>query len=149
MMPVYWRIIPRVIHRSWGRKGPRGTAHIPIGYRSPFTRRLRFSPLRLGFGLQLRQDCLLSMLLSRPAIPGAPTAEKSMPAPRQIPGLLVEPTVQQHECVDRLDGNIGDGLGPAGERPATGSRCPWARHEHIELAGVNAAQPAPRVILCR
>jgi hypothetical protein len=68
--------------------------------------------------------------------------------PRQIPGLLVEPTVQQHECVDRLDGNIGDGFGPAAEH---GQEQVLTVHEHgmrggsyIELAGVNVAQPAPR-----
>jgi hypothetical protein len=71
--------------------------------------------------------------------------------PRQIPGLLVEPPVQQHECVDRLDGNIGDGFGPAAEHS---QEQVLTVHEHgmrggsyIELAGVNVAQPAPRVSL--
>jgi hypothetical protein len=30
--------------------------------------------------------------------------------PSQIPSILVEPMVKQHECMNCLDGNIGDGL---------------------------------------
>jgi hypothetical protein len=55
--------------------------------------------------------------------------------PSQIPGILVEPMVKQHGCMDRLDGNIGDGL-------VAGESMVWSQVNHVTIIRFEIGQEA-------